>query len=888
MPAPATADEFVDLIRKSGVVDESKLSAYLKQLQSNSDLPREMNKFAGLFVRDGLLTFFQAEQFLLGKWKRFTIGKYKVLERLGSGGMGQVFLCEHKLMRRKVAVKVLPTSKAEDPSSLERFYREARAVAALDHPNIVRAYDIDQDDNLHFLVMEYVDGASLQEVIKKHGPMDVTRACHYMYWSAIGLQHAHEAGLIHRDIKPGNILIDRQGTVKILDLGLARFFNDDEDLLTKKYDENVLGTADYLAPEQALDSHSVDGRADIYSLGATFYFMLVGSQPFVDGTVAQKLIWHQTRSPKSIREQRPEVPEGIIQIVEKMMAKDPAQRYQTPAELAEALAPWVQTPIGPPPDKEMPQLSAAAQAVGGGPVSTTAVRQMPQLPKPGGGSGTRGSSGSDIPLVPTPDSGTRRGPPAKPRSTTTPAVVSDSEETTRRNTPAPGVESLPSDAPPVWESLSADTGNAARDRTERQSPSKSKSKKAPKVEPLEERKPARARKEPACAKSSGLLLMIGGLALVAAGAGFAVYWFVFRTPSKQETNQGGGAANGRLTVAKSGGNFTSVREALGKANSGDHIVILDPTWEEDLTVATGQGNGVTIEGAEGKDVIWKLNKTSQRAITLLSPEGLKIRNLRFEGDAQEVFPGTPISVTGKVAGLVLEDLTIRNFKDAGIQFRDCMGSDASPAVVQRVRVVSSAKSPANAGVAFSASVTRSGGQTVARVNESITVRDCRLEGPFSGGAIEIDGSTNRIEIKNNRIWQCDSGINFKKAEQGYAYRARIVGNTFSNVGVGIHFKNAGFIAQQVNTPPFVEVEQNYFANVGQIVKSDDNASFPFRLVANNARNSATNEGAPNISAFVQDETLPTDPNSPQFLRYGKSSKLNSVGPNGKPVGVPPE
>src|SRR5262249_16893527 len=156
-------------------------------------------------------------------------------------------------MRRRVALKVLPRAKADDPSSLERFYREARAVAALDHPNIVRAYDIDQEDKLHFLVMEYVDGASLQEIIKrKNAPMDPTRAAHYMRQSALGLQHAYEiAQIVHRDIKPGNVLIDRSGVVKVLDMGLARFFNDDEDILTKKYDENVLGTADYLAPEQA-------------------------------------------------------------------------------------------------------------------------------------------------------------------------------------------------------------------------------------------------------------------------------------------------------------------------------------------------------------------------------------------------------------------------------------------------------------------------------------------------------------------------------------------------------------------------------------------------------------------------------------------------------------
>src|SRR5262249_50912874 len=210
-------------------------------------------------------------------------GTYRVLERLGWGGMGLVYLCEHKLMRRRVAVKGLPSAKSKDPAALDRFQREARAVAALDHPNIVHAYDIDQDESLHFLVMEYVDGASLQEIVKKVGPMDVHRAAHYMQQTCLGLEHAHDAGLVHRDIKPGNILVDRSGVVKVLDMGLARFFNDEEDILTKKYDENVLGTADYLAPEQALDSHGVDIRADIYSLGATFYFLLTGRTPFGEG-----------------------------------------------------------------------------------------------------------------------------------------------------------------------------------------------------------------------------------------------------------------------------------------------------------------------------------------------------------------------------------------------------------------------------------------------------------------------------------------------------------------------------------------------------------------------------------------------------------------------------
>src|SRR5439155_7671406 len=287
------------------------------------------------------------------------------------------------------------------------------------------AYDIDQDDKLHFLVMEYVDGASLQEIIKKHGPMDITRAAHYIRQAAIGLQHAHQtAGLVHRDVKPGNILVDRSGIVKVLDMGLARFFHDEDDVLTKKYDENVLGTADYLAPEQALDSHSVDIRADIYSLGATFYFILTGTTPFNEGTVAQKLIWHQTRQPKSVQVLRPEVPDEISAIVEKMMAKDPAQRYQTPAEVADVLGPWTQQPIPPPPDKERPRLSPAAIGVG-----------------------SEGSVGSGLHGLPA--SSTRPAAPPSPAPTPTTRSTPTPRPTSTAPLPSspPRLQGLPSSAP---------------------------------------------------------------------------------------------------------------------------------------------------------------------------------------------------------------------------------------------------------------------------------------------------------------------------------------------------------------------------------------------------------------------------------------------------------
>jgi serine/threonine protein kinase len=367
MPAPSTVEDFLEIVVKSGVLEKDALDPYVQQMKAEGAVPPSPNKLAAAMVRDGLLTRFQVSQFLQGKWRGFWIsGKYKLLDHLGAGGMANVYLCEHKLMRRLVAIKVLPHEQAKDPAALERFHREARAAAALDHPNIVRAHDIDHDGRHHFLVMEYVEGSCLQDIIKQTGPMDVTRAAHYVRQAALGLHQAHLAGLVHRDIKPGNLLLDRQGVVKVLDMGLARFFRDHADTLTQQQDEKaILGTADYLAPEQAIDSHSVDVRADVYSLGATFYYLLAGRAPFSEGkTVAQKLLLHQMKEPTPLRELRPEVPEELAAVVAKMMAKSPEDRYQSPAEVYEALAEWTQVPIPPPPEEEMPRSGLRAR---GGP-----------------------------------------------------------------------------------------------------------------------------------------------------------------------------------------------------------------------------------------------------------------------------------------------------------------------------------------------------------------------------------------------------------------------------------------------------------------------------------------------------------------------------------------
>ncbi len=310
MAAPTTVIELLDLVNKSSLLEKRELDSYLQKLASEPEQPATPKHLAHAMVRDGMLTTLQAGLLLRGKWKKFIVsGKYKLLEHLGTGGMGSVYLCEHVMMHRRVALKVLPTERVTDPVLLERFYREARAVAALDHRNIVRAYDIDRDDDMHFLVLEFVDGSSLHRIVDKFGPMRIGRAVNCIVQAADGLEHAHEAGLVHRDIKPGNLLLDRAGTIKILDLGLARFFDDESSQLTRRQDPGiVLGTADYIAPEQALDSSNVDIRSDIYSLGMTFFFLLTGRSPYKDGSVPQKLMWPQLSPPATVTEFRPQVP----------------------------------------------------------------------------------------------------------------------------------------------------------------------------------------------------------------------------------------------------------------------------------------------------------------------------------------------------------------------------------------------------------------------------------------------------------------------------------------------------------------------------------------------------------------------------------------------------
>lgn len=273
-------------------------------------------------------------------------GQYELLELIGRGGMGMVYRARHLKLDRSVAFKVLPHPVADGDQTVQRFEREMQAVGRLQHPNIVQAFDADEVDGIHFLAMEYVDGVNLSELLKRHGPLPVPEACELIRQAAIGLQHAFEHGLVHRDVKPGNLMLNRLGTVKLLDLGLALLQGNplaDTGELTGT--GQLMGTVDYMAPEQAENTHDVDIRADIYSLGATLYALLTGSAPFAGrryDTLLKKLTALATESAAPIRDTHPDVPRELAAIVDRMLLREPAKRFSEPREVVAALSPFAE------------------------------------------------------------------------------------------------------------------------------------------------------------------------------------------------------------------------------------------------------------------------------------------------------------------------------------------------------------------------------------------------------------------------------------------------------------------------------------------------------------------------------------------------------------------
>lgn len=345
MAVKLTLKQFCQRLVESGLMTADEVLAF-RNAYSAETRPSTADAMARELILRQKLTPFQAGALVSGRPSQLILGNNVLLEKIGEGGMGEVFKATHRRMRRLVCIKILRSTLINSPYAVRRFQREVQAAAQLSHPNIVTAYDADEEQGVHFLVMEYVEGQDLGTMVARQGTLPVADVVRYIAQAAVALEYAHSKGIVHRDIKPSNLLLDENGMLKVLDMGLARIDDvegakddDSGDSLTR--DNQIVGTVEYMSPEQADDTGRVDRRSDIYSLGCTMYRLLVGTPPYQAETPIKVLMAHRLREIPSLRAARPDVPEELEVIYRKMLAKSQADRYQTMSEVLRALMPLV-------------------------------------------------------------------------------------------------------------------------------------------------------------------------------------------------------------------------------------------------------------------------------------------------------------------------------------------------------------------------------------------------------------------------------------------------------------------------------------------------------------------------------------------------------------------
>ena len=400
---------FRDTAIGSGLVAAAQIEAFEAELRllpalAGGDPVAWDKALADLLVVRGQLTPFQAEQMLVGR-RKLTLGQYRILDAIGQGGMGRVFKAEHVMMGREVAIKVLPREKST-PETEAAFQREIRMLGRLDHDNLVRALDAGHDGKVYYLVTELISGLDLRKQVNRYGTLDEVTAAAVITQAARGLAYAHEQGLVHRDVKPGNLLVTPEGRVKVLDLGLAGSVMEEESTRLGR----VVGTMDYMAPEQIRSPDTAGPPADVYGLGCTLYFAVVGEVPFPGGTRDEKARRQLFEPPPPIRTFAPQISEAFCRIVESMMDKDPAERIASATEVIDRLRPWapeglLAMPRTPRKPARGRQSQRPPTVLAGAPLAGDTERRppaMPPVPPRSIGSVTPGSSsgfGSEIPVV---------------------------------------------------------------------------------------------------------------------------------------------------------------------------------------------------------------------------------------------------------------------------------------------------------------------------------------------------------------------------------------------------------------------------------------------------------------------------------------------------------
>src|SRR4051794_2682947 len=332
------ASRFWQVALQSGLIDAEGLTACFEAIVPEKRVADQLDRrLARQVVQQRRLTLWQVQQLLAGRSSGFKINRYTLIDMLGQGGMGRVYLARDTRLNRRVALKILSPERVNNPRAIARFQREARVGAQLQHENLVRIYDEGESGGKCYLVMEYIAGKTIGLMIAEGGPLPPSVAARLARQVALGLEHAQQKGLIHRDVNPYNILVTCDGTAKLTDLGLAI---DLADQAAVTRDGATVGTFDYISPEQARHSHSVDTRSDIYSLGCTLYHMIAGRVPFLGPSLPEKLYGHQMLEPEPLSAAAPGTPEGLQQVVHTMMRKRPEDRYATPLQVARALEPF--------------------------------------------------------------------------------------------------------------------------------------------------------------------------------------------------------------------------------------------------------------------------------------------------------------------------------------------------------------------------------------------------------------------------------------------------------------------------------------------------------------------------------------------------------------------
>ncbi|MEW4568017.1 serine/threonine-protein kinase [Tautonia sp. JC769] len=357
--------EFLEALQRAAVVSDARLADIRSKVLAG-DYPMDSGELAQRLVSEAMLTEYQAKRLLANRPGALTIGRYVILEKLGAGSMGRVYKAKHRMMDRISALKIIAPEISNNERVVARFQREMRLVGKLDHPNVVRAFDADKDRGILYIAMEYVAGDSLGQRLRSQGRIPAAELVGYIAQAALGLQHAHDQGIVHRDIKPSNLLLSPEGTIKVLDLGLATLMEADDQSAFATADGVAVGTVDYMSPEQAMGKE-LSPVSDLFSLGCTMYHLLTGRLPYPGSSPLDRMFARINQDPVPVKELRPDLPDRVVDVLARLMAKQASDRYPNAAAAADALQSLVR--------------KRSAQPAGGGGGSPQ-VKSPPASPSP--------------------------------------------------------------------------------------------------------------------------------------------------------------------------------------------------------------------------------------------------------------------------------------------------------------------------------------------------------------------------------------------------------------------------------------------------------------------------------------------------------------------------